>query len=80
MTPALWPCGHDRTPGNTQSIGRGGQVRCRLCRRVTARESARRRRLLVDPRPYLEPEVRDAIATLTARGVAPAEITRRLRL
>ena len=75
-----WPCGHERTPGNTQSIGRGGQVRCKTCRRVTARDSARRRRLLVDPRPYLEPEVRDAIATRQARGVSESEIARRLRL
>lgn len=69
-----WPrCGHPRTPENTQSIGRGGQVRCKTCRRVTARESARRKR-------SLEPEVRAAIVTLTERGLAPADIAARLRL
>lgn len=80
MTPAHWPCGHDRTPANTQSIGRGGQVRCRLCRRVTARESAQRRRAQGKRPAYLEPEVRDAIVTLTARGLGEAEIAGRLRL
>lgn len=79
MTPA-WPCGHDKTPDNTQSIGRGGQVRCKTCRRVTARESAQRRRGLGVRRVELEPEVRDALVTLAARGLAPAEIAVRLRL
>lgn len=80
VTPSHWPCGHERTRDNTQSIGRGGQVRCRLCRRVTARESAARRRAQGKRPSYLSREVRDAIVTLTARGLAPAEIAERLRL
>lgn len=76
MTPASWPCGHPRTRDNTQSIGRGGQTRCKICRRVTARESARRRRKA----GLLEPEVRAAVATLTERGLGEAEIAARLRL
>lgn len=80
MTPGAWPCGHPKTRENTQSIGRGGQTRCRLCRRVTARESARRRRGLTVRRVELEPEVYEAMATLAARGLAPAEIAARLRL
>lgn len=39
---ADWPCGHPRTPGNTQSIGKAG-VRCRLCRRRISREHNARR-------------------------------------
>lgn len=45
VIPANWPCGHERTEANTQSVGRGGQVRCRTCRRVIAKESAQRRRV-----------------------------------
>jgi len=55
--PSLWPCGHPRSPGNTQSVGKGGQVRCRECRRRIARES--RRRCFVPkrpPRPRLSPD------------------------
>jgi len=55
-------------------------MRCRICRRVTARESAQRRRAQGKRPAYLEPEVRDAIATLTARGLGEAEIAARLRL
>lgn len=43
-----WPCGHPRTPENTQTIGMGNGVRCRECRRAIARESARRKRSEVD--------------------------------
>lgn len=38
----LWPCGHDRTPDNTQSVGKAGE-RCRACRQHIAREYARRK-------------------------------------
>lgn len=34
-----WPCGHERTPENTQSVGDRNGVRCRTCRRETARKS-----------------------------------------
>lgn len=34
----VWPCGHPRTPENTQPIGKAG-TRCRTCRRKLARES-----------------------------------------
>jgi hypothetical protein len=36
-----WPCGHPKTPANTQHIGVAGN-RCRVCRRKAARESWRR--------------------------------------
>jgi hypothetical protein len=32
-----FPCGHDRTPENTQAVGSAG-VRCRTCRRRLARD------------------------------------------
>lgn len=38
---ATWPCGHERTEANTQSIGVAG-LRCRTCRRRINRESRRR--------------------------------------
>jgi len=38
-----WPCGHPRTPANTQHIGKSGD-RCRLCRRKITRDSNRRKR------------------------------------
>lgn len=33
-----WPCGHERTPENTQSLGNAGK-RCRKCRRSIAQRS-----------------------------------------
>lgn len=45
-----WPCGHERTPENTQSVGSAG-VRCRKCRRRI--NQASRDRLKVD-----DPETR----------------------
>ena len=42
VPPATWPCGHDRSKANTQSIGGGGRTACRTCRRRIARESWRR--------------------------------------
>lgn len=29
---AHWPCGHERTPDNTQRVGVNNGVRCRTCR------------------------------------------------
>lgn len=40
-SPTQYPCGHPRTPENSQSIGVAG-VRCKACRRRIARESGRR--------------------------------------
>lgn len=37
-----WTCGHPTTAENTQSIGGGGRVACKICRRRIARESRRR--------------------------------------
>lgn len=37
-----WPCGHPKTPENSQRVGSGNGVRCRECRRRIARESAAR--------------------------------------
>ena len=28
-----WPCGHPRSPENTQRVGVANGVRCRICRR-----------------------------------------------
>lgn len=47
----LWPCGHPRTPENTQSIGVAG-VRCRECRRVIALRSHNKRK----PAPKRQPK------------------------
>lgn len=44
---SAWPCGHPRTPENTQSVGESGQ-RCRECRRAIARRSAGKRAGEVD--------------------------------
>jgi hypothetical protein len=33
-----WPCGHERTAENTQSVGSAGK-RCRQCRRVIAQRA-----------------------------------------
>ncbi len=38
-----YPCGHPRTPENTQSVGIGNGVRCKECRRRIRRDSAYRR-------------------------------------
>ncbi len=38
----VWPCGHPRTPENTQPIGKAGE-RCRTCRQRITRDSLRRR-------------------------------------
>lgn len=40
----MYPCGHPRTSENTQTVGRRNGVRCKICRRRTARESLRRKR------------------------------------
>lgn len=40
---ATWRCGHPKTPANTQAVGKG-RVRCRICRRRTAREAIFRAR------------------------------------
>jgi crossover junction endodeoxyribonuclease RusA len=40
---ATWPCGHPRTPANTQSIGKAGE-RCKICRREIGRASMARHR------------------------------------
>lgn len=37
MSGKAWPCGHPRTPENTQKVGVAG-VRCRECRRRISRE------------------------------------------
>lgn len=37
-----YPCGHPRTPENTQRVGVSNGVRCRECRRKITREWARR--------------------------------------
>jgi len=39
-----YPCGHPRTPENTQSMGAGNAPACRLCRRRVCRESYHRRK------------------------------------
>ena len=39
----LWPCGHERSPENTQKIGVAG-VRCRKCRSVITARSYKRRK------------------------------------
>lgn len=33
----VWPCGHPRTPENSQSVGKAG-LRCRECRQHVTRE------------------------------------------
>jgi hypothetical protein len=38
-----WPCGHPRTPENTQRLGKAGD-RCRICRRRLNAECETRRR------------------------------------
>ena len=35
---ATWPCGHEKTEANTQSVGKAGK-RCRICRRNIALNS-----------------------------------------
>lgn len=40
----MWPCGHPRTPENTQPIGKAG-TRCRTCRRRISVQSYRARYL-----------------------------------
>lgn len=43
LTGDTWPCGHPRTPANTQFVGKSG-TRCRICRRKITREYQRRLR------------------------------------
>lgn len=38
---AKWPCGHPKTPLNTQHIGVAGD-RCKVCRRRASRDSWRK--------------------------------------
>lgn len=38
-----WPCGHPKTPANTQPIGKSGE-RCRICRRKITRDFLRRKK------------------------------------
>jgi hypothetical protein len=39
-----YPCGHPRTPENTQHVGMGNGVRCKTCRREISKRSAIKRR------------------------------------
>lgn len=39
MSSGAFRCGHPKTPENTQTVGVANGVRCRICRRKTARES-----------------------------------------
>ena len=42
----VWPqCGHPLTPENTQRVGIGQGLRCRLCRRETSNRSRIKMRL-----------------------------------
>lgn len=54
-----WTCGHPRSPGNTQSIGGGGRIACKTCRRRIARES-KARRYFHKRGPRLQPQHQEA--------------------
>lgn len=77
----LWPCGHERSPENTQRIGSAG-VRCRQCRQAITRASYKRCAANDDPElkrlerrvaylPYQIQSTREKLARLEAEAVEP---------